>query len=69
MSYVVVRHHPAALFNQVLDGVWFAVATEPAKLAWGYQSGDEFAVVATRTDRFERRDCDGAVARVFEVQP
>lgn len=54
---------------QKWDGLWI----ELGPVTVGGNEEDEplhFGVgVATATDRFERRDSDGATARVFEVRP
>lgn len=65
--YIVIRAHPDlpdGFLPPDLDGKWFDADKLPP--------ASRFAVgtaVAVATDRFERRDPDGATARVYEVRP
>jgi hypothetical protein len=64
--YAVLRpapELPPGFLPPDLDGRWYDL-DQTTHLLEG--SGD---AVAVATDRFERRDSDGATARVFEVRP
>lgn len=63
---MIVLRAPDLVFE--FDGWWFD-SPESVRFSGsaGLAHGVEYELV--RTDRFERRDSDGATARVYEVRP
>ena len=67
--YIVVRAAPDlpdGFIPDELEGRWYSLDTLPKGDNWTYTMME---AVAVPTDRFERRESDGATARVYEVRP
>lgn len=66
--YAVVRAAPdlpVGFLPPDVEGRWYDLADLPFVCASAQAAGG----VAVAVDRFERRDSDGATARVYEVRP